>query len=598
MSEVFTAIDKMNELQVGENMNLEYKWTDNGIPELIVQLNFQLVRTNDKNNINDQKCQYNKLLKYIFEDYSKTGNLEYLKTICKLIAYTRDIISGKGEYDLSYMLISELYKHVISNYPDKYYMDAINSICSGLLLRFVKREDQMPYGSWKDLKYFLNYHVPLNERIQLSTGYPRIQNAFVSTIIGYIISQLKEDNNNAQKTLLAKWIPREKSKKFGWITPLLAMEYYKEWMINLNSANQEKLAKRKCLTHFRQLISKMNKELKTTQIYQCGNNWKEINFDKNVTSITLRKQSKAFAGNSKGNKTMNEDRKLCRDNYLKYIENIRCGKSIAKGERVSLVDFVRDGFRLLDFDKDNLIEREILNAQWKDNCKQNSELENCLAMVDQSGSMSDENFVPLYSAIGLGIRIAENSKFGKRILSFSANPTWINLDDCEDFMSILEKIKNTPSGTNTNFRNAFDKIINSAINSNIHPDVMNKMSLIILSDMQIDQGDYNDNTTMFEMMKEKYHNAGLSTIHNQPYKLPHIIFWNLRTTNGFPTMVTTPNTSMMSGNNTCLLNSFCDKGTNSLNEITPWRSLNTSLSINRYNNLDNMVNEAFTPLNI
>ena len=77
MSEVFTAIDKMNELQVGENMNLEYKWTDNGIPELIVQLNFQLVRTNDKNNINDLKCQYNKLLKYIFEDYSKTGNLEY-----------------------------------------------------------------------------------------------------------------------------------------------------------------------------------------------------------------------------------------------------------------------------------------------------------------------------------------------------------------------------------------------------------------------------------------------------------------------------------------------------------------------------------------
>ena len=590
MAEVFTAIDRMNDLQVGENMNLEYKWNENGIPQLIVQLNFQLVRTNNTNNT---KYQYNKLLKSILEDYSNSGNLEYIKTICKLIAYTRDIISGKGEYDLSYMLISELYRHMENvNYPDNY-KQAIHSICSGILLRFVKREDQMPYGSWKDLKYFLNYHVPLNERIQLSTGFPRIQNAFVSTIIGYIISQLKEDNNNAQKTLLAKWIPREKSKKFGWITPLLAMEYYKEWMINLNSANQEKLAKRKCLTHFRQLISKMNKELGTTQIYQCGNNWKDINFDKNVTSITLRKQSKAFAGNSKKNGSMNEDRKLCRDNYLKYIDNIRCGKSIAKGQRVSLVDFVRDGYRLLDFDKDNLIEREILNAQWKDNCKQNLKLTDCLVMVDQSGSMSDENCVPLYSAIGLGIRIAEKSKFGKRILSFSANPTWINLDDCEDFMSMLEKIKNAPSGTNTNFRNALDKILTSAKNSNIHPDIMNKMVLIILSDMQIDEGDNNDNTTMFEMMKEKYYNAGLSTIYNQPYKLPHIIFWNLRTTNGFPVIETTPNTSMMSGNNTCLLNSFCDKGIQSLKELTPWRSLNNSLSINRYNNLDNMVNEAF-----
>ena len=247
------------------------------------------------------------------------------------------------------------------------------------LLRFVKREDEMPYGSWKDLKYFLNYHIPVNKRHELTIEFSPIYNGLISNIIGIIISQLKEDNNTKQKTLLAKWIPREKSKKFGWITGLLAMEYYKEWMVNLNSVHQKTLAKRKCLTHFRQLISKMNKELKTTQIYQCGNNWKEINFDKNVTSITLRKQSKAFAGNSKNNKRMNEDRKLCRDNYLKYIENIRCGNSIAKGERVSLVDFVRDGFRLLDFDQDNLIEREILNAQWKDNSKQNSKLEDCLA---------------------------------------------------------------------------------------------------------------------------------------------------------------------------------------------------------------------------
>ena len=45
MSEVFTAIDRMNELQVGENMNLEYKWKDNGISQLIVQLNFALLVT-------------------------------------------------------------------------------------------------------------------------------------------------------------------------------------------------------------------------------------------------------------------------------------------------------------------------------------------------------------------------------------------------------------------------------------------------------------------------------------------------------------------------------------------------------------------------
>ena len=49
-------------------------------------------------------------------------------------------------------------------------------------------------------------------------------------------------------------------------------------------------------------------------------------------------------------------------------------------------------------------------------------------MVDTSGSMEDENCVPLYTAIGLGCCIAEKSKLGKRVLTFSNNPSWINLE--------------------------------------------------------------------------------------------------------------------------------------------------------------------------
>ena len=40
-------------------------------------------------------------------------------------------------------------------------------------------------------------------------------------------------------------------------------------------------------------ISKLNKELDTTQIKQCNGKWSEINFD-NVTSITMHKQSNSF----------------------------------------------------------------------------------------------------------------------------------------------------------------------------------------------------------------------------------------------------------------------------------------------------------------
>ena len=83
--------------------------------------------------------------------------------------------------------------------------------------------------------------------------------------------------------------------------------------VNNQTPKQRSLARRKCLTHFRQLVAKINKELNTPQINQCNGTWRDINFDKNVTSITLRKQGKAFQGiNKKGTnrpQLVNEDRK-------------------------------------------------------------------------------------------------------------------------------------------------------------------------------------------------------------------------------------------------------------------------------------------------
>ena len=109
-------------------------------------------------------------------------------------------------------------------------------------------------------------------------------------------------------------------------------------------------------------------------------------------------------------------------------------------------------------------------------------------MVDVSGSMQDEDCVPYHSAIGLGIRIAEKSKFGKRVLTFCSSPSWVNIDDdiAPDFISKVEKISNCEWGQSTNFRKALELILLTAINNNISPEDMSDMSLVILSDMQID----------------------------------------------------------------------------------------------------------------
>ena len=611
MSTLCAALDnEITKLKISENKNLEYTWSHD-IEDLLVQFNFQLVRTTNTEALKDK---YQNILKKILNGSNESNQLEYIKIIYKLIGYTRDIISGKGEYNLTYMLIDELYNFSQSKdclEKDKYRIQAMATSAIESLVRI--NIDEHPYGSWKDMKYLCNYIIKKEDRFDYILNQKK--NPLFEKVINLLCAQIKSDEYSPKKSLAARWIPREKSSKFGWITPILAMRYYDSWMIINNLKNilltpeqpQYKLARRKCLTHFRQLVAKINKELNTPQINQCNSSWKDIDFDKHVTSITMRKQSKAFQ-RLKPNRTKreflisNEDREKCAENYRNYIYECKCGTKKAKGKRVSIIDFVNAALKITDLTKEeNQLEKDSINTQWNNNRTQNRELEDCIAMVDTSASMEQENNNPLYSAIGLGIRIAEKSKFGKRVMTFSATPEWINLDDCEDFVSMVHKVKTANWGMNTNFRKALESILNVAIANNINPKDMRQITLIILSDMQIDcaerdnymetntRTNTNNNEVMFEMMKQKYADAGLRTSYNKPYELPHIIFWNLRQTSGFPSLSTTENTSMMSGNNPVLLNQFSNQGIDVLKEITPWKMLSNQLSNNRYNYLENIV---------
>lgn len=589
MSALSSAMDQIHDLQLGENNNPEYSWAED-VKELLTQFHFQLTRTA---NIEHLKDKYRVILRKVFEPvfagdiYHSTENIKYLY---KVIGYTRDIVAGKGEYNLTYMLISELYKFSQSNdCPDKEKLK-IQAMATSALTSLVRTNiNEHPYGSWKDLKYFCNYHIKPENRTEQKLK--QLNDPLFNTVVELICGQLRCDENAPVKTLLAKWVPREKSAKFGWITVILATTYYKSWVNVEQSIDKQFAARKKCLTHFRQLVAKINKQLNTTQINQCNGTWANIDFDKNVTSITLRKQNKAFRAKDKRGRerpalSNNQDRMQCKDNYENYINRCKTGESTAKGKRVSLVDFVRDAIAARA--ARDTVDEDCINAQWINNSSQNNALGDLIAMVDTSGSMESENSMPLYSAIGLGLRIAEKSKLGKRIMTFSSTPSWINLEDCNDFVSMVEKTRQADWGMNTNFAAALDLILNTAISCNISPPDMENMTLVILSDMQIDPSShYRD--TMFDMMKKKYHDAGLRTKYNHPYKLPHIVFWNLRSTTGFPSLSQTENTSMMSGNNPALLNGFCEHGVESLKEVTPWNMLIQHLSNERYNYLENIV---------
>jgi uncharacterized protein with von Willebrand factor type A (vWA) domain len=70
-------------------------------------------------------------------------------------------------------------------------------------------------------------------------------------------------------------------------------------------------------------------------------------------------------------------------------------------------------------------EKDLINLQWKDQLTRIGNLENMVPLVDVSGSM---NGGPLEAAIALGICVAEKSRFGKRVLTFTDHPEWVHLN--------------------------------------------------------------------------------------------------------------------------------------------------------------------------
>ena len=278
-----------------------------------------------------------------------------------------------------------------------------------------------------------------------------------------------------------------------------------------------------------------------------------------------------------------DDRLQCKKNYEEYIAKCNSGDKTIKGARVGLVDLVRSAIEGCNFN--NKTQRDTINLQWEESGKNLGCLEDFIAMVDTSGSMTIDNSNPLYAAIGLGIRIAENSTLGKRVLTFNGNPTWINLDppnSSYNFIEMCDKLKHDNGwGNTTNFDKALDMILEACVKADLPPEKVERMVLAIFSDMQINAADPNAKS-MNDLIWIKFSSAGLKTSHKKPYKPCHILYWNLRSTSGFPAATTEKNITMLSGFSPILLNSLCEKGIDALKELTPWNNMLNILNNDRY----------------
>ena len=591
MASVSSALDNIASLQLGENSNVEYSWSKN-LNEQIFQLYFQLVRTKNSKDIMDH-------FKNILTQILKLNNNEliyYFEIIVKLILFTRDIVSGKGEYQLTYDLISTMYNHLVVSKEfikhDQYknlhlpVLFLINSLVIPL-----NSENEHSIGSWKDLKYLLSTHVSQEKRDKNLIKHDHI----VMKCLELYNHQLNKDIVSRNPSLMARWIPRENSK-FGWITPLIACSYYDNIYKTAKTYNQEIKARVKCLTLFRKEISNLNRKLNTIQIDQCNNSWRKIDFEKNVTSITLSKQRKAFMGIGKSQPNASleiSDRIACADNFNNFTNKISEGKISAKGKRVSIYDFVKSAFEAeISYNQSQILQEiTLIDSQWKDNLKQNIKLKNVIPMCDTSASMEIDQNIPLFNAIGLSIRISELSAIKDRILTFSSHPTWINLSGINSFCKKVSKVRKSSWSMNTNFTAALKLILDAAIQNDLHPNEFTDATLLVLSDMQIDCAG-KPSETMFENIKKNFHEAGMLKW-NVPYTMPHIVFWNLRKTSGFPTVSNEKNVTCISGYSPVLINKLMELGIDELKHMSSFDIMLNSLNCERYSIVKNKINNYF-----
>ena len=188
-------------------------------------------------------------------------------------------------------------------------------------------------------------------------------------------------------------------------------------------------------------------------------------------------------------------------------------------------------------------------------------------LVDVSGSMSGQ---PMEVAIGLGILVSElaSPAFRHRCLTFESRPNWCDLTDCRTIHEKVSKLQAAPWGGSTDFEAACERILEAARSAKLTPDEIPDM--IVFSDMQFDSanrdGDYGYGygggrgsggrgggwATQFERLQKRFAEVG-TEICGTPYAAPRIIFWNLRSSVGFPVAKDCPNTQLLSGFSPSLL---------------------------------------------
>jgi hypothetical protein len=508
--------------------------------EKIVLLYYNLSRKNSKEEIDKLSIVVDSLLCYLKQMINQDKTfIPYLELIFKMIAETRDCFYGKGEHDISYMLIFIFYKY----YP---------VLASYLIYKFVKPLDngslgKVGYGSWRDMRYLCQYvreHSIKKEKDPIIEICIELMNEALSKD-SILIDKILIENPDSiiqyrdHLSSVSKWIPRE-NKKFDWLHELLVLNWFdtnwSDFFGNVKDYEGYYMAIDKAKMLYRKCITKVNRLLDTTEIKLCSKQLNQI-LPKNVPQLCMNKYQHLFFNDSLKPKHLlrffSYDNMDCYDNmkdyyYEKFIINKQgefdCHRkpSMNIPNSGNLSYFIKKAYHFIDtnsFFNSQDIHIDVLNNQWKQMSEMigNKQFYSFIPFLDLSFHHDKES---LYSGIALAILISEHSSIRNRIMIIDQQPLWLNFDTNDTFFSkmiIFHKAVRSYQGTNSNIIKGFELFIDSFIETSMI-NKLHAMKIVFL---------HGEQSIEYKQIKELFYKKGMESIVNLPLSIPSIIYWNL-----------------------------------------------------------------------
>lgn len=408
---------------------------------------------------------------------TKFGNMEnadMLVVAYSLIGYTRDILHGKGERDISYMFIWVWYQY----FP----LLAKQALRSFVFLKDINKKSMhvRPYGSWKDIKYFAQYiydrtrnknHVLIEYCVELfAKEIDRLMKKEHHLNVQEKSSDQKLHDHYAY--LAVKWCPRERGKH-KWLFQKIVSKYMelREMSRILMSVSLERRS-------FRKILAMLSGKVQVIEQYLAGRKAEEID----CQHISIFSKLKYFWAlytncNTEFKKKYVSFHQKTTDNPFSKYSALPLPLLMKRAIEINTMQYKLDS-----------VPRQIIQLFWS-KIQTKAGLKSTLPIVDVSRHMEESN--DLYEAIALGIYISEHTTtFRDQVMLYSGKIVIVDLSNCKDFCEKVNTIMHSYHGDQGSFQSVID-VISIVTNEivevfNVSPTMASKVTFVFISNYFLD----------------------------------------------------------------------------------------------------------------